>query len=99
MSWGVDSFSAVYGKARSSWEAVLAEELRQLSPELAKVDALLDEGRFLGFRRRLTRDDWGSNAAVCCSDQAVPRNPASGWLPPARIAAPGNSPFPVEVNP
>src|SRR5436309_6075762 len=39
----------------SLWEAVLPDELRELPPELAKVDALLDEDRFLEpFRRRLT---------------------------------------------
>ena len=39
----------------SLWEAVLPEELRELPPELAKVDELLDEDRFLEpFRRRLT---------------------------------------------
>ena len=39
----------------SLWEAVLPEQLRELPPELAKVDALLDEDRFLvPFRSRLT---------------------------------------------
>jgi IS5 family transposase len=39
----------------SLWEAVLPEELRRLPPELARVDELLDEDRFLEpFRRRLT---------------------------------------------
>jgi transposase, IS5 family len=39
----------------SLWEAVLPEELRELPPELGKVDALLEEDRFLEpFRRRLT---------------------------------------------
>jgi transposase, IS5 family len=39
----------------SLWEAVLPEELRELPPELGKVDGLLDEDRFLEpFRRRLT---------------------------------------------
>jgi transposase, IS5 family len=39
----------------SLWEAVLPEELRELPPELRKVDALLGEDRFLEpFRRRLT---------------------------------------------
>ena len=39
----------------SLWEAVLPEELRQLPAELAKVDAILDEDRFLTpFRARLT---------------------------------------------
>jgi transposase, IS5 family len=39
----------------SLWEAVLPEELRELPPELAKVDELLAEDRFLEpFRRRLT---------------------------------------------
>jgi IS5 family transposase len=39
----------------SLWEAVLPDELRELPPELAKVDALLDEDRFLvPFRCRLT---------------------------------------------
>lgn len=39
----------------SLWEAVLPEELRALPAELAKVDELLDQGRFLEpFRRRLT---------------------------------------------
>jgi hypothetical protein len=32
----------------SLWEAVLPEELRELPPELAKVDELLDEDRFPG---------------------------------------------------
>jgi hypothetical protein len=37
------------------WEAVLPEELRELPPELGKVDAILDEDRFLApFRCRLT---------------------------------------------
>jgi IS5 family transposase len=39
----------------SLWEAVLPAELRELPAELAKVDALLDEERFLApFRSRLT---------------------------------------------
>src|SRR5215211_5060851 len=39
----------------SLWEAVLPAELRELPPELRKVDELLDEDRFLEpFRRRLT---------------------------------------------
>ena len=39
----------------SLWEAVLPDELRVLPPELAKVDSLLGEDRFLApFRRRLT---------------------------------------------
>src|SRR5215211_3957063 len=39
----------------SLWEAVLPEELRELPPELAKVDELLAQDRFLEpFRRRLT---------------------------------------------
>jgi transposase, IS5 family len=39
----------------SLWESVLPEELRELPPELANVDELLDEDRFLEpFRRRLT---------------------------------------------
>lgn len=39
----------------SLWEAVLPEELRELPPELAKVDAVLDDDRFLApFRSRLT---------------------------------------------
>jgi IS5 family transposase len=39
----------------SLWEAVLPAELRELPPELAKVDAILDEDRFLApFRSRLT---------------------------------------------
>ena len=39
----------------SLWESVLPEELRELPPELAKVDEMLDEDRFLApFRRRLT---------------------------------------------
>jgi IS5 family transposase len=37
------------------WEAVLPAELRELPAELAKVDAILDEDRFLApFRSRLT---------------------------------------------
>jgi len=31
----------------SLWEAVLPEELRQLPAELGKVDAILDDDRFL----------------------------------------------------
>mgnify|MGYP000321255217 CR=1 FL=1 len=39
----------------SLWEAVLPPELRELPPELAKVDAILEEDRFLvPFRSRLT---------------------------------------------
>ncbi len=39
----------------SLWEAVLPAELRQLPAELGKVDAILDEDRFLApFRSRLT---------------------------------------------
>lgn len=39
----------------SLWEAVLPVELRELPPELAKVDGILDDDRFLmPFRRRLT---------------------------------------------
>jgi IS5 family transposase len=39
----------------SLWEAVLPEELRMLPPELGKVDAILDDDRFLApFRSRLT---------------------------------------------
>ncbi len=37
------------------WESVLPAELRALPAELAKVDAILDEGRFMApFRSRLT---------------------------------------------
>jgi IS5 family transposase len=37
------------------WEAVLPAELRELPPELTKVDAILDDDRFLApFRSRLT---------------------------------------------
>jgi IS5 family transposase len=37
------------------WEAVLPPELRELPPELAKIDAILEEERFLApFRKRLT---------------------------------------------
>jgi IS5 family transposase len=39
----------------SLWEAVLPEELRELPPELGKVDAILEDDRFLApFRLRLT---------------------------------------------
>jgi IS5 family transposase len=39
----------------SLWEAVLPPELRELPPELGKVDAILDDDRFLApFRSRLT---------------------------------------------
>lgn len=39
----------------SLWEAVLPAELRELPAELAKVDEILDDDRFLApFRRRLT---------------------------------------------
>jgi len=39
----------------SLWEAVLPAELRELPPELARVDRILDEDRFLApFRARLT---------------------------------------------
>ena len=39
----------------SLWESVLPAELRELPPELAKVDAVLDDDRFLApFRSRLT---------------------------------------------
>lgn len=39
----------------SLWEAVLPPELRELPPELGKVDGILDEDRFLApFRSRLT---------------------------------------------
>lgn len=39
----------------SLWEAVLPEQLRELPPELAKVDAILEDDRFLApFRKRLT---------------------------------------------
>ncbi len=39
----------------SLWEAVLPAELRELPPELGKVDAILDEDRFLvPFRSRVT---------------------------------------------
>jgi IS5 family transposase len=39
----------------SLWEAVLPAELRELPPELGKIDAILDEDRFLApFRARLT---------------------------------------------
>jgi IS5 family transposase len=39
----------------SLWESVLPVELRELPPELAKVDAMLDDERFLAlFRARLT---------------------------------------------
>src|SRR5712691_6277102 len=39
----------------SLWEAVLPAELRELPAELARVDAILDEDRFLApFRLRLT---------------------------------------------
>jgi len=43
------------GVGESLWEAVLPGELRELPAELAKVDELLDQERFLEpFRRRLT---------------------------------------------
>jgi transposase, IS5 family len=43
------------GVGESLWESVLPAELRELPPELARIDALLDEERFLvPFRRRLT---------------------------------------------
>src|SRR6478672_10281848 len=39
----------------SLWEAVLPAELRELPPELAKIDRILDDDRFLApFRSRLT---------------------------------------------
>ena len=39
----------------SLWEAVLPDELRELPPELRKVDEILDDDRFLApFRSRLT---------------------------------------------
>lgn len=39
----------------SLWEAVLPAELRELPAELAKVDAILDDDRFMApFRSRLT---------------------------------------------
>src|SRR5438876_11489385 len=39
----------------SLWESVLPPELRELPPELGKVDAVLDDDRFLApFRSRLT---------------------------------------------
>jgi len=39
----------------SLWESVLPAELRELPPELAKVDRILDDDRFLApFRSRLT---------------------------------------------
>ncbi len=39
----------------SLWEAVLPVELRVLPPELARVDEILDDDRFLApFRSRLT---------------------------------------------
>ncbi len=39
----------------SLWEAVLPEELRELPAELAKVDGILEDDRFLApFRARLT---------------------------------------------
>lgn len=39
----------------SLWEAVLPEELRELPPELRKIDEILDDDRFLApFRVRLT---------------------------------------------
>src|SRR6266567_9295916 len=39
----------------SLWEAMLPAELRELPPELARVDAVLDDDRFLApFRVRLT---------------------------------------------
>jgi IS5 family transposase len=43
------------GAWESLWDAVLPAELRGLPPELARVDELLDDERFLeSFRRRLT---------------------------------------------
>ena len=42
----------------SLWESVLPAELRELPAELGKVDAILDEDRFLApFRSRLTARD------------------------------------------
>jgi IS5 family transposase len=39
----------------SLWESVLPAELRELPPELARVDVVLDDDRFLApFRSRLT---------------------------------------------
>jgi transposase, IS5 family len=44
-----------HGVGESLWEAVLPAELRELPPELGKVDAILDDDRFLApFRSRLT---------------------------------------------
>lgn len=41
--------------SESLWESVLPAELRELPPELGKVDAILDDDRFLApFRSRLT---------------------------------------------
>jgi len=42
----------------SLWESVLPAELRELPPELAKIDRILDDDRFLApFRSRLTAKD------------------------------------------
>ena len=43
------------GLGETLWEAVLPAELRELPVELGRIDALLQEDRFLApFRRRLT---------------------------------------------
>ena len=43
------------GVGESLWESVLPAELRELPPELAKIDGILDDDRFMApFRSRLT---------------------------------------------
>jgi len=43
----------------SLWEAVLPAELRELPPELAKIDAILGEDRFLAPLRARLRSQVG----------------------------------------
>ena len=48
----------------SLWEAVLPEELRVLPPELGRVDAILDEDRFLEPFARLRYSVVASSSSV-----------------------------------
>src|SRR5262249_19153289 len=68
--------------SESLWESVLPAELRELPPELGKVDAILDDDRFLApFRSRLTArsgppDDSGRDLSAA----DVPQVPLRAWL-------------------
>src|SRR5437899_5984255 len=83
----------------SLWESVLRVELRELPAELAKVDVILDDDRFLApFRARLTPSAALETAPRSDrrrgSRRPSPTRPAARAAPPAE-PTPTNSPRPT----